>query len=79
MEKINIAEILKDCPKGMELDSPVWNNIIFEEIDEDNIVIYRKSLDTKVYLSQYGEVNSIDGKCVIFPKGKNTWEGFQRP
>ena len=23
MEKINIAELLKDCPKGMELYSPL--------------------------------------------------------
>ena len=78
-KKINIAELLKDCPKGMELDSPVWNNIVFEEIDGDNIVIFRKSVDAKVYLTQYGEVNSIDGKCVIYPKGETTWEGFVPP
>lgn len=78
-KKINIAELLKDCPSGMELDSPVWNNIVFEEIDGDNIVIFRKSVDAKVYLTQYGEVNSIDGKCVIYPKGETTWEGFVPP
>lgn len=78
-KKINIAELLKDCPKGMELDSPVWNNIVFEEIDKDNIIILRKSLGAKVYLSQYGGVNSIDGKCIIFPKGKTTWDGFKPP
>jgi hypothetical protein len=77
--KINVYELLKDCPKGMEFDSPVWNNIVFEEIDEDNIVIFRKSVDAKVYLTQYGEVNSIDGKCIIFPKGKTTWDGFVPP
>jgi hypothetical protein len=77
--KINVYELLKACPKGMELDSPVWNNIVFEEIDEDNIVIFRKSVDAKVYLTQYGEVNSIDGNCVIYPKGKTTWEGFIPP
>ena len=77
--RINIAELLKDCPKGMELDCTIWDNIIFEEIDENNIVIFRKSADAKVYLTQYGEFNSIDGKCVIFPKGKTTWEGFIPP
>ncbi len=76
---INVAELLKDCPKGMELYSPVWNNIVFEEIEGDNIVIFRKSIGSKIYLTQYGAVNRIDGKCVIFPKGKNSWEGFQRP
>lgn len=78
-KKINVYELLKDCPKGMELDSSVWNNIVFEEIDGDSIVIFRKSVDAKVYLTQYGEVNSIDGNCVIFPKGKTTWEGFVPP
>ena len=77
--KMNIAELLKNCPKGMELDSPVWDNIVFEEIDRGNIVILRKHLGTKVYLTQYGKMNSTDGKCVIFPKGKTTWEGFQKP
>lgn len=79
MEKIDLVEILKDCPTGMELDSPVWNNIVFEEIDCGNIVIFRKSIGAKVYLTQYGAVNNIDGNCVIFPKGKTTWEGFHRP
>ena len=78
-KKINVYELLKDCLKGMELDSSVWNNIVFEEIDGDSIVIFRKSVDAKVYLTQYGEVNSIDGNCVIFPKGKTTWEGFVPP
>lgn len=78
-EKLNVAKLLKDCPQGMELDSPVWDNIIFEELDGDNIVIVRKTLGSKVYLTQHGEVNSIDGKCIIFPKGKTTWEGFVQP
>lgn len=79
MEKINVAKLLKYCPKGMELDSPVWNNIVFEEIDGDSIVIFRTSVGAIVYLTQYGEINSIDGNCVIFPKGKTTWEGFVPP
>ena len=74
--KINIAKLLEDCPKGMELDCTMFENVTFEKIDGNNIVISRKSVDSKVYLTQYGELNSIDGKCVIFPKGKTTWEGF---
>ena len=26
MEKINIAELLKDCPSGMELNCTIWDN-----------------------------------------------------
>lgn len=79
MEKINIAELLKDCPEGMELDSPVWDNIEFDRIDGDNIVIFRKHCGSRVYLTQFGGMSGVDGKCIIFPKGKTTWEGFQRP
>lgn len=32
------------------------------------------------FVSKYGQYyNAKDGKCVIFPKGKTTWEGFHRP
>lgn len=79
MEKINVAELLKDCPKGMELDCTTWDSIVFEEIHGDDIVIFRKSGGSKVYLTRYGELNTIDGKCIIFPKGKTTWENFHRP
>ena len=27
--KINIAELLKDCPQGMELDCTTWDNVTF--------------------------------------------------
>ena len=79
MEKINVAELLKDCPTGMELDSPVWDNIEFDKIDGDNIVIFRKYGGFRVHLSRYGAMSDNDGKCIIFPKGKTTWEGFVTP
>lgn len=30
--KINIAELLKGCPKGMELYSPIFGTVYFEVI-----------------------------------------------
>lgn len=84
MEKINIAELLKDCPKGMELDCTTWENVTFEEVRNNTIIIRRNNkepyFDTKVNLNQYGCcTNYSDEKCVIFPKGKTTWEGFTPP
>ena len=32
-EKINIAELLKDCPKGMELDCTMFENVTFVRVD----------------------------------------------
>lgn len=84
MEKINIAELLKDCPSGMELDCTTWENVTFEKVVNDAIYIKRNnkasSSDKIVLLNQYGcTTNHQDEKCRIFPKGKTTWEGFYRP
>ena len=80
---INIAEILKDCPKGMELDCTMHEDVVtFYGISNSYtypILVSTKSGDT-ISLTKYGQLFNSDGfKCVIFPKGKTTWEGFQRP
>ena len=84
MEKINIAELLKDCPKGMELDCTTWENVTFEKVSNDLIYIKRNnkthSFDNIAVLNKYGRcTNHEDEKCRIFPKGKTTWEGFVPP
>ena len=33
--KINIAELLRDCPKGMELDCSVFEDVTLYKIDTD--------------------------------------------
>lgn len=92
MEKINIAELLKDCPKGMELDCTMYENVTFEEVvstidcdgNEDvNIILlthYNDGTDDAITLTNYGTYTYNEtAKCVIFPKGKTTWEGFVPP
>lgn len=38
--KINIAELLKDCPNGMELDSTIYNGVVtLEGVAENQIII----------------------------------------
>ena len=84
--KINIAELLKDCPSGMELDCTMYENVYFDKIyDEDclyQIGCYtiNDGVRNSIYFTKYGKFNTTRiAKCVIFPKGKTTWEGFQRP
>lgn len=81
MEKINIAELLKDCPKGMELDCVMYDKVQFDIVQDGNAFpIKIKTPEGRVSLSKYGcfSLNS-HCKCVIFPKGKTTWEGFVPP
>lgn len=82
MKKINIAGLLKDCPKGMKLDCTMFENVTFEGlIDKGSYKICIKLPTTEeYYLTEYGCWNTMDSaKCVIFPKGKTTWEGFVPP
>ena len=83
MKKLNIAEILKKCPKGMELNCTIWENVTFEKVVDNKIVIRRNDkpcFDNTDVLNKYGCVTDyLDEKCIIFPKGKTTWEGFQIP
>ena len=82
MEKINIAELLRNCPKGMELDCTINNDVKFIKISPSSTypIILRTKNGYEITLTKYGQVHNMDdSKCVIFPKGKTTWEGFHRP
>ena len=81
MEKLNIAELLKDCPKGMELDCTICNNVYLDEVTPHMIKCYIKNdVCNTIYFHHDGTyLYTANAKCVIFPKGKTTWEGFQRP
>lgn len=79
--KTNIAELLKDCPKGMELNCTCADNVVFDKIIEYEQIkcVIGESHDPLI-LDKYGRLLHICcPKCVIFPKGKTTWEGFNKP
>jgi hypothetical protein len=81
--KIDIVELLKGCPKDMELDCTMYEDVYFDYVDELNMIhcyIQHETYKTSLILNQDGTPNSIiKSKCVIYPKGKTTWEGFQIP
>ena len=85
--KINIAELLKDCPSGMELDCTIVDGLYFDKVTENNeIKCYSKrfyestsTCNSICFYSDGSYLNHTKAKCVIFPKGKTTWEGFAPP
>lgn len=87
MKKINIAELLKDCPKGMKLDCTMFESLEFDSIVDNSFPPIRCRIlnpDGNGYniydFTKHGCWNTFESaKCVIFPKGKTTWEGFQKP
>ena len=84
MEKTNIAKLLEDCPKGMELDCSVFEDVTLYKINigiENEFPIRIKTKnDYFLDLTKYGTYANVEeAKCLIFPKGKTTWEGFAPP
>ena len=88
MEKINVAQLLKDCPQGMELDCVMFENLEFDHIEKDDgsgkyyiICRVKTKIGYNVHtFTEHGCYSSNNyAKCVIFPKGKTTWEGFVPP
>lgn len=88
--KIDIAEMLKDCPRGMELDCAIYDGVTLDSVVFESEYHYegKSNYPIKIVtkngfstrLTKYGQnVDIEEAKCVIFPKGKKTWEGFQRP
>lgn len=80
-EQLDLVKILKDCPKGMELDCTMYDNVTLKSVSLDINNSYPICIETKhgfnTKLTKYGQNICInDAKCVIFPKGKTTWEGF---
>ena len=81
MEKTNLVDILKHCDSGMELNCTMFENTYFDCVDVENDLILCYSINdnikTGLTFSKYGTYSTIkQSKCVIFPKGKTTWEGF---
>lgn len=88
MEKINVAKLLRNCPSGMELDCTMFEGIEFDSIinvDNDCFPIRCRIKNSDggynvYYFTKYGYWNNDrNAKCVIFPKGKTSWEGFVPP
>lgn len=81
-KNLNLVEILKDCPKGMELDCTMFDNVTFDGITEDRLYPIKVDVGDGItmMLTKYGQYMDDDiAKCIIFPKGETSWEGFVPP
>lgn len=80
-QKINIAELLKNCPEGMELYTPLFGSCKFVKVRDNDLIVVRLENDiTRTFLSDGRCYDYPDAECLLFPsKGKRTWEGFVPP
>lgn len=79
---INIAEILKDCPKGTKLYSPLFGDCMFREIDNSSnfkIVVEIENGEPRTF-DDFGRYFSgfQNSECMLFPsKYKRDWYTFR--
>lgn len=77
---LNIVKILKDCPKGMKLYSPLLGNVTLEEVDNNSTIPIRvnDSFNSRSYFTKTGlYYDRADGECLLFPSSKmRDWTKF---
>lgn len=79
---MNIAEILKYCPKYTKLYCILCGNAELEEITNIGTIVIRKVVDTisTSYTLDYEGRYSHSGECVLFPsKDQRDWNKFRLP
>ena len=82
-ENINLTKILKNCPAGTKLYSPIYGEIYFEEIrsnDRYPISTITKSNYTATFTKEGFHYADEEGECVLFPsKEQRDWNKFTAP
>jgi hypothetical protein len=76
-EKINIAEILKDKPKGIRLYSPIFGDCSFQCIqnETDDICVKKHNNGMEIFSSK--GLYNILGECLLFPsRNMRDWSKF---
>lgn len=73
---MNIAEILKNVPKGTKLYSPIFGEVELSEVD--SIFIYIKHDDFIARFHSDGKYTK-NGECMLFPSRENRdWNTFKK-
>lgn len=83
-KKLNLAEILKDWPKGTSLYCPIFGNVFLFSVSENEIVVMLqdRTIRTFNHDGQYvvnSESEFSDVECVLFPSKENRdWSTVQK-
>ena len=81
-KKLNLVEILKDCPKEWELYSPMFGKVKFRNIVQGDYPIVVELSDTfyEGFMADGKFTQKYDGECMLFPsKTQRDWSKFMAP
>lgn len=79
---INIAEILKDCPEGIKLYSPLFGEVKFDGSQENTVSVLSTYYDGRGIFNSFKENGSFfsgysQSECLLFPSSEmRDWTKF---
>ena len=79
-ENLNLVEILKDCPEGTKLYSPVFGEVEFESINDiiGPIVVTTNTGNAECFTADGKMHTYYNGECLLFPsKDQRDWSKFK--
>ena len=81
-QRINIAELLKGCPKGTKLYSPLCGECYFDGLNMGTIICKKQNTQEITFTSNGYYMLPVfdDCECMIFPsKDQRDWSKFEPP
>lgn len=80
MEKMNIIDILRDCPEGTKLYSLVHGEVELIRVGVEDIYCKPDYLNHELSFNSDGRWVENQGECILFPSKENrNWNTFKRP
>ena len=79
-KKLNLVEILKDCPKGTKLYSTVFGEVEFEGINDiiGPIIVTTETGNAECFTADGKMYTYYSGDCLLFPsKDQRDWSKFK--
>lgn len=72
---MNIAEILKDVPRGTKLYSPIFGDVLLDKVNKLNIEVLDTANNVQRFI--YTGLYNLNGECMLFPSRENRdWNTF---
>lgn len=86
-ENTDLTKILKNCPRGTKLYTPIWGEVVFIEVKKYKNCLYPICINTNAAssytcLSKDGRylINREETECILYPsKDQRDWSKFTAP
>lgn len=81
----NLVSILKHCPKGTKLYSPIYGEVVLDSVQSKSIYTLAKTNNGATLVVEFTPLGRLFGEfpnseCVLFPsKDQRNWDKFRIP